>query len=762
MRIETVFPISKTKIIAPRRRVGLVTRPRLIESIHSLLNKKMILISAPAGYGKTSLLIDMVDKSEIPFCWLSLDILDQEPQRFLSYFIASIQESFPLFGAESTSMLMNTVSIEKENERIVVNLTNEIYETIHEHFAIVLDDYQFIDPVPEIRIFINRFTQLAGEHCHLILASRLLASLPDLHLLVARDQVGGMSLEDLAFLPEEIQTLFAKNYGKFLSIADAEEIANKTDGWITSIVLTGSSSKDVRAGQKKAAAKTGIELYDYFTREILEKQPQEMREFLLLTSLFDDFSISLCAAVLDPLFPDKHLNWKTLFTAVQDNNIFTIPVGVDGLYFRYHHLFQEYLQTKLQEENPSIIREVMMKLASYYCESQDWEKAHHIYKNLGDLEALIGLIEKTGSTFILSGRIVTLGNWLENLPVAVLQQNPRLLSLQGAVAYTQGEVQLGISLLSQAETEFRASQDLENLAGALIRRAAAYRELGDLVRALEDANETIIITKDNTQRQFQIAFAAALRVKGLVLFRLGQTIEAKPLFEQALQLLIVFKDETRIPVLEMELGALNHTLGNSEIAIKHYQIALQAWEDTGNLGWQATLMNNLAVLYHYRGEYEKAFQVLESAISCAQRSGYVHAQALALSSLGDLLADLNEIERADECFDQALVIASQLGHSFLIFYTSIAKARIARLGIRLTAAEALLVDLSVHVQQNTSLAEEAIFRMEYGCLLVYSDKFPAAIDELIRAVQLFERDGRVLEVVSTHRVARNGISLIRL
>ena len=153
----TPFPISKTKIVAPQRRREIVTRSRLIDDLHDLLNKKLILLSAPAGYGKTTLLIDLSMQSEIPICWLSLDVLDQEPQRFLAYFISCIQQRFTAFGKESFSALNNLTSLEKENERLVVTITNEIYQNIHEHFAIILDDYHFVDQIAEIRIFINRF-----------------------------------------------------------------------------------------------------------------------------------------------------------------------------------------------------------------------------------------------------------------------------------------------------------------------------------------------------------------------------------------------------------------------------------------------------------------------------------------------------------------------------------------------------------------------------------------------------------------------------
>ncbi len=749
MSNSSPFPISITKITPPTRKRGLVSRARLTDNIYSILTRKLILITAPAGYGKTSLLVDLIDKSEIPICWLSLDVMDQEPQRFISYFIASIRAKYPLFGSESSSALMNTVSIEKENERLIIAITNEIFKVIPEHFAIVLDDYQFIDSVPEIRNFINRFIQLAGEHCHLILLSRLLPAIPDLHLWVARDQVGGLSLEDLAFNPQEIQEFFAQNSRQTLTLDEAKEIALKSDGWITSIALTGLSYEDEAGKHRTSAAKTGIELYEYFTREILEKQSRGIREFLLLTSLFDDVNLDLCIEVLQPLFPDRQIDWQNHLQWVQNNNLFTVPMEISGSDFRYHHLFQEFLQFKLNEENPKIIPVVMSRLAAFYRERFDWEKAHHIYENLADMNGLVSLIEEAGTIFIQNGRIATLEKWLERLPLSILQQNAALLSLQGSVAYTQGHTQLGISLLSQAEVKFRENNDHKNLAGTLIRRAAAYRELGDFSHALADADETISLTKDDPEKELQNKFALALRVKGLVLFRIGKTSEAIPLLENALQLLTILKNDNQIPMVQMELGVVHHSLGNDDLTIKFFLNALNIWTGAGNLGWKATLMNNLAVLHHSRGEYEKAFQELEEAIYCAQQSGYIRAQALALSSLGDLLVDLREIDQAENCYDQASIMASQLEHSFLIFYTSIAKARIARLVHRLPAAEALLRELYENSSSDQPIADEALYRQEYGCFLLYSNKASEAINEFQKAIHLFEQDGRTPEACNS-------------
>ena len=185
--------VTRTKILLPRRRPDLLSRQRLLDLLSDFLEYKLIIVSAPAGYGKTSLLIDLGHHSDLPFCWLSLDSLDREPQRFVAYFIEAIAEKFRDFGKQTKAALDTLTSVDKNIEPLVATLVNEIYAHIPQHFVLVLDDYHLIRDVPIIQDFLSRFLQLVDENCHLIISSRALTQLPVLPLPPATNKPSSLS-----------------------------------------------------------------------------------------------------------------------------------------------------------------------------------------------------------------------------------------------------------------------------------------------------------------------------------------------------------------------------------------------------------------------------------------------------------------------------------------------------------------------------------------------------------------------------------------
>src|SRR5215510_7330716 len=304
------IPISKTKIVAPRRRPQIVSRPRLLERAQGLLNNKLLLLSTQAGYGKTSLLIDLAQSVEMKVCWISLDSLDRNQQRFIAYFIASLAEQFPGIGETSKNILSQVKSIEKDTESLLVTLTNELYERVEEDYLFILDDYHHLDDMPVISSLLNRFLQLVDENCHVLISSRTLPDLEDVTLMVAREQVAGLNHAELAFLPREVQALYAQNNHEHLSDETAREFVEQTSGWITGMVFSN------LPGLPRVS---GVDTFAYLGKQVLDQQPAHVREFLMRTSLPEEFNAELCEMMLIPLY-SRPQNWHALMGWILEKN----------------------------------------------------------------------------------------------------------------------------------------------------------------------------------------------------------------------------------------------------------------------------------------------------------------------------------------------------------------------------------------------------------------------------------------------------------
>ena len=676
MSLSAEIPISRTKIIVPERRSDFLSRKRLLALMYQLVDKKLTLISAPAGYGKTSALIDFAHQSDLPVCWLSLDTLDKDPQRFIGYFIAALSQCFPSFGGQAESLLTKITSFEPEQmEGLVVTLVNDLYEHAREHLVVILDDYHLVDYVEEIQHFINRFVQLVDENCHLIISSRALIAIPDLPLMVARQQVDGLSNQELAFQADEIQALFEKNYQTSLSKSAAQALEKESEGWITGLQLSSMATQQGETDLPRINRTTGVGLFEYFGHQILEQQPKEMRDFLLRSSLMGDFDAEFCEVVLSSFTPEPR-DYSELIHTIFQNNLFALPVGTGGKWIRYHHLFQDFLQTILNEEEPKLVEALYYRMAEVHAERGQWEKAYHFYLQLEDFKALGELVVKAGTPFLQNGRLLTLKNWLANIPERLRRSQPGLLSLEGLVICMLGNVEKGLPLLNQAVGAFRTSGDTAGLARALVRRTTPHQFQGNHPASLIDAEEALFLTNEDDDSV--VVNLEASRSKGLSLYYLGQGSDAVGWLNKALAGFTQIKRTSFILIVLTELGMVYQSIGDFESALTSYENALSIGGKTGNLVWKANLLNNLGVLCHQKAEYEKAIQNIEEGLEAAQRSGYVRGEVALLISLGDLYADLEEIEAAHQSYEHAEEIIDPTIDKFLYNYLKLAEARIAR------------------------------------------------------------------------------------
>jgi len=728
------IPISKTKIVVPNRRPELLSRPRLLESLKSLLDNKLILLSAPAGYGKTSLMIDLARHADMPVCWLSLDLLDRDPQRFIAYLIAAVAQYFPEVGKTSRIKLNQLKSIEEDAESLLVTFTNEIYDQIEGDFLLIIDDYHLLDDVPVISELVNRFLELVVENCHVILSSRTLPSLEDVTLMVAREQVAGISHAELAFSVGEVQALYAQNYHEHLSAETAQRFVSETGGWITGMVLS---------NLPNLPRVSGVDTFAYLGQQVLDQQPPEIREFLLRTSLPEEFNAEFCETVLSPLHSGSQ-SWYDLMGFILEKNLFVLPLDTDGSWLRYHPLFREFLQSRLKDERPREVRPILERMVKGYEKMGEWEKAYFTCKQLNDTDALADVIEHAGSPMLQSA-LVTLDGWLNSLPPSMLQTRPGLISLRGPILAVKGNLQDSIELMNKAVAIYRKKRDRSGLAIALVRRGNILRVFGNYSASLEDIDEALKLTVSDISLQFY--YAEALRLKGLNLYRLGESRRAVESLEHSLLLYSAMNESSRIPTVLMETGMVHGAVGDIDSARISYQKALALKQAESDLYSQAEILNNLAVLYHQIGEYELASETFENGVLCARKSHNSRAEVLLMTGLGDLYSEVEDFNSATQAYRQAETIFEGHAWDFIANYLTVARGNLILMQGNLGEADKIIKLFRKKIKSSQSVYERGLWALLEGRYYLIKKEPQKALTRLKECKEYFVQDGRDLELL---------------
>ncbi len=741
--MDPVLPITRTKIIIPRRRPELIARQRLLSILEEAQEYRLSIIAAPAGYGKTSLLIDYVHQCPLPVCWLSLDPLDQDPHRMISHFISAIQQIFPEFGKSSMTALAGMPQGRLTLDALASMVVNDAFDAISEHFIMVLDDYHLVENNADINYFINRFLMTMDENCHLIISSRHLLPLADMPLLVARTQVGGLGFEELAFKPEEIKELYLQNHHVSLSDQQADELTQVTEGWITGLILTTQLSGGKVARQLYAKNVAGVGLYDYLAQQVLANQPEDIQQFLYRTSLLGEFNAELCENVIGQALA-LSCDWQALMQRVQRNNLFVLPIVEDQLWLRYHHLFSDFLKHRMSLAYPDETRKIERRQAEYFMQIGDWEQAYQVNARIGSEEDIIRLIEQAGATMIARGRLLTLQNWLEALPATSLERSASLTSLHGSALVMLGDTQKGIEKLTHAIDMLKGSEDLYLLAHTYVRRSGGKRLIGAYLSALADAEQAIQIT--GHQPSLQAIQAGAYYSKGSCLHLLGKLTQAQEWLVKARETFTAAGDVEAASKAAMEIGLVSRRLGQFSTAEEIYRQVLAYYQSTGNIVWQANLLNNLGVLHHLDGDYENALIELERCIHYAKMGGYLRLEGYALVSLGDLFRDIKAFKEANEAYTQAQAILARIGDQFLELFLNLSISEMDLFRGRMTRAMGAIERAQKIAIETGSQYEKNLCRFNLAKLAIIQEHPSKVVPELASALEFFISEGYQVEV----------------
>jgi len=744
--MQSDITIIRTRISIPRRRGELVARQRLIDLLNELVEKRLVLISAPAGYGKTSLLVDYASRSHLPVCWYSIDKLDFDPQRFIAYLVNAIRQRFPAFGQRTLTALSDGQG-RMDVDYLATVLINDLYDHITEHFLLILDDYHLVNDSLQVRSFISRLLQDVEENCHLVITSRSLLALPVLPMMAARSQVGGISFEELAFLPDEVQRLYQQNQRQTLTLEAATDIQCRTEGWVTGIVLASQVNQKGENARARLARVTGFGIDEYFL-QVIDNLPRELRSFLLWSSILEEFNADRCAQVLGPALGLEQAPWQEWMNSIQQNNLFAMPVGEQGDWLRYHPLFLEFLQSLLSRENPEQSKAIENSLARVCAKNGEWDRAFSIYHRQDANENLVELIEIAGSDILAEGRISTMSAWLDALPVEVLNTRPYIVALQGYVAVALGDTSLALTLYNQAIGAMHLPIDRVYMARTLAKRATLLRLMGKLDLAIADANETmILIGNDLEMRNIK---GEVLRCLGLCHFHQGKLQNALTVLQNARDVMVSINDSRNEAILNLEIGLVYENLGNYSHSKEKYLLALKYWREVDNPIWLSNLLNNLGVLHQMMGEYEEASRSFEQALEYAHENGYARMEAFVLTGIGDIYTELQAYEQASQAYLKAGAIADRIQEHFLQVYILVQTAGLAGLKGDVPKGLQQIQQARKLLKADGSQMEKYLCDLEFAGLKILSNRANEIIPSLEAACAYFAQEGHKVQCEKAH------------
>ncbi len=445
-----------TKLHVPGSHPGLVPRPRLAERLDEGLGRGLILACAPAGYGKTALLADWARRGRRPIAWLSLDTADNDPARFWRYVVAALDRVCPGIG-ESVGPLLGPL-VPPSFERLLEALINEIAARLGDGEALlVLDDYHVISSEP-VHSSLRFLLEQRPPGLRLIMASR---SDPPLALARhrARGQLAELRAAELRFTAEEAATLLqqlAAAPGVTLSDAAVAALAARTEGWAAGLQLAGLSLRGQHDVDGFVAAFTGSHRYvlDYLAEEVLERQSEQVRTFLLETSVLERLSGALCDAATG------RAGNQAMLEQVERAGLFLVPLDEVRGWWRYHHLFADLLRARLLKQQPA-------RAAALHRAAAAWSDEHRLPDDAvrhavaaGEMIWAARLIEQNfDAVYSLRGEGATLQRWLAALPDDLVQVRPRLLVAQAWMALAGGDARAADGLLDGAESAPAAAAD---------------------------------------------------------------------------------------------------------------------------------------------------------------------------------------------------------------------------------------------------------------------------------------------------------------
>ncbi len=643
--------LLRTKLFIPRAHPDLVARPWLANRLDEGLRCKLTLVSAPAGFGKTTLLgkwiLDRQASSQTnqKFCWVSLDAGDNDPTRFWSYCLAALQTTQPDAGKIALAMLQSPQP--PDIETILTEILNDI-DLATDDCVLVLDDYHVIENTA-IHQALSFLLEHMSPHMHLVIASRSEPELP-MHRMRVRRELVELNLTDLRFTLDEAATFLNQVMKLNIAQEDVSRLEKLTEGWVAGLQLAALSMHNVQDISGFLGAFTGSHRYifDYLAQEVLNRQPAHIQDFLLRSSILERMNASLCDSLspqnsssegISPISnPGSNLSSsQAILEHLEHTNLFIVPLDQQRHWYRYHHLFSDFLQTRLEQSvSPEVVSALHMRACAWYEQNGLLGEALRHAMAAHQPGHAAALLSQAAEEMFIRSELITIIKWLQALPDDIVRDDLRLNMIYAWAQLATGHIEavepillnmeriLGVTADGSPQTLLLPPATRGVLAEISNLRASHSFNLGDLAASMRlSVHARAYLAEDVDKGCFQ----SRLGLLSIASFNLAVALEFSGNVPQALQ---SFGEVIRLSRQDQN----NHLL---PMAISH----------------QATL---LAVL----GRLHQAFETCLEAQRDLDLSEHPSPLAgLLYTGLGNLYYEWNDLAQAETCLNKGIELGRQ-------------------------------------------------------------------------------------------------------
>jgi LuxR family maltose regulon positive regulatory protein len=654
------FPLLKTKLYIPAPPAGRVRRPALMERLAEVERKALTIISAPAGFGKTTLLAEWIAQTPLPVAWLSLDNGDNDPYRFLAYIIAALESVHEDVGLEAQQLMQSPQTVPAHI--ILASLINNLGK-VTEPYVLAMDDYQFITETAVHEVLTYLLDHLP-VNLHLLIATR---ADPPLHLgrLRAHSQMLELRIQDLRFSFEETTEFLNRVMRLGLSMEDIEALEARTEGWIVGLKMAALSLEGRADSSDFIRAFSGSHRYvlDYLLEEVLKRQPAHIQTFLLETSILEKLNSSLCDALIEngelrtansqPLSSSQ-----AILEYLEKSNLFLIPQDENKQWYRYHHLFADLLRSRLQQFSTE--RAVALQLQAcrwYETEGLILDAIGHAM-NAKDFQHAADLVEKMAYYSISGTDYATIQNWIDRIPENLVSSHPWVCIAQVYISIARGKLDKAEGWLVKAEAIARRLQEeedthqVEEIQNNLtILRAYTAFFAGDLASAI-NLGRSLLEKQQSMRTSLRGQLYQAL---GEFYLTVGEFEKSTPFLREAMVLGKQTPNLFLFTISTFRLGGLLKSQGKLLEAEKVYQENLKHLHEAGLR--DSSLMGKseigLGDIIRERGDLITAEKILLQGLRHSQLQEQPYDLVFAYLYLSQLEHEKGNVQRALELLEQA-------------------------------------------------------------------------------------------------------------